>query len=168
MDETRVQQLVREWYSLADVAPDPLTRFVFLWICFNAWLAFESQQLGDRKMINWLKGGASEGSVLRSACEDARRAAAFSTLLREIASEGPVSDPRPGGQSVSVDLCAHEYFGDLVEFVYQVRCNLFHGQKRPDADRDLILVRLCGSVVDGWVSSLISRWSWPSEPEANL
>jgi hypothetical protein len=34
---------------------DSVSRFVFLWFCFNAWLGYESDQDVDAEMLRWLK-----------------------------------------------------------------------------------------------------------------
>lgn len=66
MVPTEVQRLVIEWHERSRWERDPTSKFVFLWFCFNAWLAFESDEVTDRRMINWLKGGGGARSTLKT------------------------------------------------------------------------------------------------------
>ena len=45
---------------------------------------------------------------------------------------------------------------DVVNCVYQVRCNLFHGSKKPMDDRDQVLVAAATTIVLEWVSCALS------------
>jgi hypothetical protein len=44
----------------------------------------------------------------------------------------------------------------LVDGIYQVRCNLFHGGKRANDVRDRKLVTICGRILEKWVGNLVA------------
>ena len=63
MDENKVRNLVKGWHQRSRAEGDPTSKFVFLWFCFNAWLAFESEEDTDRvnrsaMHIDFMIGGA--------------------------------------------------------------------------------------------------------------
>jgi hypothetical protein len=65
MDEVEVRSLVKGWHQRARQEVDLVSKFVFLWFCFNAWLAHESEEDTDREMIKWLVGPRAAASQLR-------------------------------------------------------------------------------------------------------
>lgn len=67
MDEPEVRSLVNGWYARARREDDHVTSFVFLWFCFNAWLACESEEDTDRAMIDWLTDRKAGTSRLQAA-----------------------------------------------------------------------------------------------------
>jgi hypothetical protein len=71
MDGHDVRSLVKGWHTRARREGDHVSIFVFLWFCFNAWLAYESQEDTDRAMIDWLTGGQAEASQVRVAYHSA-------------------------------------------------------------------------------------------------
>jgi hypothetical protein len=152
-----VRELIRGWYRRVPGA-EPITRFVFLWICFNAWLAFESQKTTDRGMLDWLVDATSDSSELRAACKAAESDAMFMTSWTELASMSPIYDPRPDGRPKYLRIDSPDNFRELVFAVYQVRCNLFHGSKTISDQRDERLVALCADIVNTWVEALSLQW----------
>ncbi len=43
----------------------------------------------------------------------------------------------------------------LLQTIYQVRCNLFHGSKSPDEQRDIALVRCSGEIMEMYMNAII-------------
>lgn len=68
----------------------------------------------------------------------------------------PITSTGRRRREVSVD--SPEDFGGIVEGVYQVRCNLFHGGKRASDLRDKKLVTVCARVLEKWVGNLVGGW----------
>lgn len=153
MDERAIKGLVKGWYVRARRERDPVSQFVFLWFCFNGWLAYESGRDADRAMINWLKS-SSRGTELRSAYVTARGSTVFRGYLKTLASMSPITSPgRPDAKIASAD-----DFRGIVEGIYRVRCNLFHGAKSPNDIRDQKLVKLCAALLVKWVGNLVGGW----------
>jgi len=42
MEEREIRNLVKVWYHKAKRERDIFSKFVFLWFCFNAWLAYRT------------------------------------------------------------------------------------------------------------------------------
>jgi hypothetical protein len=90
MDGHDVRSLVKGWHTRARREGDHVSIFVFLWFCFNPWLACESQEDTDRAMIDSLTGGQAEASQVRVAYHSAMRSEVFVGYIRELADQSPV------------------------------------------------------------------------------
>jgi len=159
MEQSEVRNLVRSWHQRARREREPVARFVFLWFCFNAWLAYESGEDGDRRMIEWLKDARPDTSQLRAAYEIAATAetSLFSGYLSNLAKLSPIGRTgRREGEEVRIE--SPDDFSAILEGIYVVRCNLFHGAKRANSVRDEKLVRVCGSIMEKWVGNLVGNW----------
>lgn len=158
MDEQQVRDLVKGWHQRARAEGDLTSKFVFLWFCFNAWLACESNEDTDRDMIDWLKGGAAAGSQLRSAFDTAASAGTslFPGYLKELASLSPIRST--GRRQREVPIQSPDDFSGIVDGIYQARCNLFHGGKQPRDPRDQKLVAVCARILEKWVGNLVGNW----------
>lgn len=155
MDEASIRNLVKGWYRKARREGDSISRFVFFWVCFNAWLAFESGRETDRGMINWLK---TEGrSRLRAAYDTARGSSVFRRDLDALVALAPISSSTPG-RWPDVSISSAEDFTHIVEGIYRVRCNLFHGGKSANDVRDQKLVKVCARILEKWVGNLVGSW----------
>jgi hypothetical protein len=156
MDEHDVRSLVKGWHTRARREGDHVSIFVFLWFCFNAWLAYESEEDTDRAMIDWLTGGRAEASQVRAAYYSAMRSEVFVGYVRALADKSPVVSNGRRRREVRID--SLEDFAGIVNGVYQVRCNLFHGTKRVGNSRDETLIRTCAGILEQWVGQLITDW----------
>jgi hypothetical protein len=157
MDERKVRSLVKGWHARAQQEDSQITRFVFLWFCFNARLAYESGLDVDRAMINWLNRRQAYASQLRAAFDQAMQSDAFISYVQALADLGPVlSNGRRPREPVRID--SLEDFAAITNCIYQVRCNLFHGSKRADDSRDQKLVAICAQILENWVGCLVADW----------
>lgn len=114
-------------------------RFISLWIAFNGWMKGKfGEAVKDRTLINRVK----KSEDIRQAFEDLKRDdQSFAEYLIEL-SEFTVADMR----RLDIQSRIQRYdgtFDSLIEVIYLVRCNLFHGRKEINEDRkDFELVRL--------------------------
>lgn len=157
MDEHTVRSLVKGWHARALQEEDPITRFVFLWLCFNAWLAYESDEDTDRGMIGWLTRPCAQASQLRIALELATGSGEFLDCLRTLTSLSPILSTRRRPQK-PVHVTSPRNLSEIAWGVYRVRCNLFLGGKSIKDSRDQRLVRTCAQILEQWVNNLIAAW----------
>lgn len=114
-------------------------RFISLWIAFNGWMKEEfGEFVKDRTLINHVKAFEN----IRNIFLDLRREDdSFGENLNRLG-EYSVADMR----NISDPDAIKRYdgtFDSLVEVIYQVRCNLFHGRKEIHEDKkDFELVSL--------------------------
>lgn len=110
-------------------------RFVSLWIAFNAWLKSEySENKPDKELIKEVK----KNSELKSLFIKLKNEKSFSEALGRI-SNRRVYDARCPKNRDKIK----EYngsFESLIDVLYQIRCNLFHGRKNINKLEEFILV----------------------------
>lgn len=156
MDEQAIKDLVSKWYhDRGKNETDPFYRFLCLWICFNAWLDFRANKATDRQMIEWLKQQDEMTSEIILAYEKMAKTTTGEQSLKNFATASPIQDPKGGRPDITIDLSDR---GSVIEALYRIRCNLFHGGKRSSNVRDEKLVSYADSVLSKWLSELIAVW----------
>jgi hypothetical protein len=133
VDERYVRDIVKAWHQRARTEGDLTSKLVFLWFRFNACLAFESEEDFDAEMIRWLAGPSSVGSRLTLSFT-AQQSRVFRRHLQTLADMSPVLGT--GRRRRTVQIGSGDDFQGIVRGIYQVRCILFHGGKRPHHTRD--------------------------------
>ena len=142
----------REWYEYGiKQKDDRISKFIFLWIAFN-----------------WLYSGCQQGTEernIRRFCElnwkTLAQYDAFSESAFRVFEDGPVTSPMRGRTSVRnlhEDLfCDDEQIRitSLILTIYHVRCNLFHGMKSVNNERDVELVQSSGTILDGYLKAIM-------------
>lgn len=86
----------------------------------------------------------------------AYRSNVFVDQLRALADMSPITSTGRRRREVRID--SPDDFAGIVEGIYQVRCNLFHGGKRTNDVRDQKLVMLCARILEKWVGNLVASW----------
>jgi hypothetical protein len=156
MDEEKIKNLVKVWYEKAKHERDKFSQFVYLWFCFNAWLAYRTGKDIDRHMLNDLKRKDPAGSDITDEYDRAFCSDSFKQRIQDLQSLCPIYDSR--GKKAPVNINNMTDFPNVCEAIYRIRCNLFHGGKTPDENRDTRLVRVAGSILGKWVGNLVSSW----------
>jgi hypothetical protein len=154
MDDKQVRDLIKGWYVRAR-REDATSKFVFLWFCFNAWLAHESEVDTDTAMIHWLK--RTPDSRLGRSFRTATGSSVFAGYLQALTKLSPILST--GRRYKEVTISSPNDFPALVQGIYQVRCNLFHGGKRANDVRDQKLVKVCALILEKWVGNLLADLS---------
>lgn len=81
----------------------------------------------------------------------------FPSYLSNLARLSPIGRTgRREGEEVRID--SPDDFSAVMEGIYVVRCNLFHGAKRANSIRDQKLVRVCCAIMEKWVGNLVGSW----------
>lgn len=127
-----------EWLDRGMRSSDPIDAFSNLWRAFNN-LYFPTEASTERKKIlQFLAAGVSEPQA--EELLDRNEGAVAYLLSR------PVIDMRMNGKDTSGYLEAYHSsestalkLRQLFMVIYQVRCNLEHGQKSPHEERDVML-----------------------------
>jgi hypothetical protein len=129
----------REWLERGKQMADPIDAFSNYWRGFNN--LFSSVGHGqERDLIKSYLGARITSEQSQEILDT--NAANIDYLLSQ-----PIIDMRGNGKDTSLSIQAFNIAADakaklseLFMVIYQVRCNLEHGQKSPSRDRD---VRLC-------------------------
>ncbi len=131
------QSIARTWYNKAGCAEDPYDRFICLWFAFNA-LYNEFLQGSERNAIGELVysnrytlSNTSIHNILNSPCVEFFK----QRIVRDCRGSG-----RDTSESAAVLRNSAFYpkkkLYHLLRILYQVRCNLFHGNKMFGRDSD--------------------------------
>lgn len=119
-------------------------RFISLWIAFNGWMKGEfGENRSDRDLINKVKETLTFKNTFIKLKDDSME---FCQNLDEL-SNYCVLDMRHVDEKSRYKNYDGS-FESLLEVIYQVRCNLFHGRKDVDDDRkDYELVSLSYNIL---------------------
>lgn len=155
MDTPEIKQLIKDWHNnKAKNEQDPYFRFMCHWICFNAWLDHESGQATDRKMINWLKQQSPASSDLIKSYEQMKQTTVGLRELKNLTNYLPITDPR--GSRPVITISDVNDRDNIIEAIYKIRCNLFHGSKSPGNSKDKKLVSCVNLIMTKWIGDLVA------------
>lgn len=128
---------------------DPWLDFMLCWMIFDAYLTEISQSGLDREKLNYFYQNKSDFKDRISAKWTSL--SGYAAKLKELS---PIRDMRPNSSKV-IHLQDENDFGQIFDFVYQIRCNLFHGARDIKNNRDAELVRRSAkflrSCIDSWM-----------------
>ncbi len=113
-------------------------RFISLWVAFNGWLKGKyGEASSDRELIDKVKTLAEMEHVFNNLKNSK---GAFARDLNQLSSYEVYNTKYPDDGNIKK---YDETFGSLIETIYQIRCNLFHGRKNIDDNKkDIKLVTL--------------------------
>ncbi len=117
------------------ISQDPWVEFMLCWVIFDAYLTEISKKDSDRKRLTFFYNNQSD---FKDRIQ--KRKVLADKSVFELKRLSPVKDMRPN-KNESVHLVNEKDLEQVIEFVYQIRCNLFHGAKNIRNVRDKELVR---------------------------
>src|ERR1035437_5122779 len=144
------QALIVRWYARSQKHQTKsfniFDKIISLWVAFNSWGTFVTKQSNDRKMIDELRNNKK----LLDSYAVLKREDKFRNDISGFARYG-ILDMRPSYEDRRTRIENQNDFGQILDAVYQVRCNLFHGQKdiMNPHDRELVELsfRILGNVL---------------------
>ena len=162
--EPETRDLVRELMENADRQRSAFMSFVNIWMAFNGWMAAVTERETDADMIRAFAANARLIEAYSVLMEASRP---FHRLVSDFAAMWPVLNVRDVRKKLGRDAFWRLQRDDLIaacdaasvkrqpsawsvgdipsweqllRTIYQVRCNLFHGEKSPQNFRDRQLV----------------------------
>jgi hypothetical protein len=124
---------------------DPFIKFFILYMCLDAWMTSGSQLDSDSKKLDWL---TNSENPLRMYWQESPHKTVPLNGLKKI---GVIEDMRPNHRGEYIRLDDIGDFRQIVRFIYQIRCNLFHGGKSPINKSDKRLVALGAKLLAPWI-----------------
>lgn len=144
-----VKNLISWWKVLGRDQDDPFMKFFMFYMCLDAWMTAESGKDKDEDKLEWL---IFTPNPLKSHWDGIKRGPQFQSWLNGLAHESPIYDMRPSKQGLrTVTLSDTSDFNEVMRYIYQIRCNLFHGSKSPVDNRDRRLVSLSARILERWI-----------------
>lgn len=113
---------------------DKADRFISLWISFNAWLKSKYGHLesrhGGKLRENELVEKAGDNKKLKSIFNGIKTEKNYLKKLTGIKQFRVINMRNPENEDLNKSVKnGEEEFSSLMEVIYQIRCNLFHGRK---------------------------------------
>lgn len=131
----------REWLDRGRQTTDPLDAFTCFWRAFNNLYSPIGQGQERDKIKIFLHQQLSEAQAMEILQSNAD---GVSYLLSQpvIDMRGTGKNTMPNIQAFCIAVDSHAKLQELFMIIYQVRCNLEHGEKSPSRERD---IKLCES-----------------------
>lgn len=147
MLDENIKNLIGWWQLKGSRETDPFIKFFFFYVCFDAWITAESGEDRDDRKLEWL---FENDNCLKNKWGEIQSTTTKS-WISNLKNLSPVEDMRPRHRGEYTYLNNVESFEDVIRFIYQIRCNLFHGSKNPMNNRDASLVDLSGMILQKWI-----------------
>lgn len=146
--ETRESMLI--WKHRADEIPDPFVQFFILYMCLDNWMTIGSGLANDQGKKHWIE---KNGNLLSKYWSEAPHLSL--EHLHRLKELSPIEDLRPTHRGHFTNLDDIDDFRNVVDFIYQIRCNLFHGGKNASRSRDSKLVDYSSRVLREWIDFIL-------------
>lgn len=138
------------WHLRVKKEKDHWIRFILYYFIFDAYLGENSGKSNNTKKLKWF---LNNPNPLKDSFSDIWD----NKLLPEVKvlkSFSPIKDMRPNFNE-KVALNDENNLKEIFQFIYQIRCNLFHGAKDRMDDKDSSLVESAGNFlrysIDWWL-----------------
>jgi hypothetical protein len=128
-------------------------QFISLWFAFNSWGTYLSKKGKDIDMLNWVKTNTKLPQILKELIE---KDLEFAMKLQRL-SQYEVLDMRPDHQGQSKSISDIRSVDQVLDVIYQIRCNLFHGQKSMIDPHDKELVELAFYVLSKMFKPVVTE-----------
>jgi hypothetical protein len=143
------------WWKIQGLRQtDPFIKFFMLYMCLDAWITSESEEEKDSKKLDWLINNEND---LKKYWEEVKCGEQFQSWLNGFLQRGVVYDMRPKHRGEFISLTNTDNFSQVVRFIYQIRCNLFHGEKSPVDSNDKQLVGWAGNILGKWIEWTLTK-----------
>src|SRR3989344_605946 len=119
--ETR--NVIGWWIVRARDERDPFVKMFIMYMCLDAWMTSGSGRDRDDQKLKWLK---EMDNPLKEHWANAPNNRVSLNGLKKV---GKVEDMRPNHRGKYKYLIDVDNFAEVMKFIYQIRCNLFHGGK---------------------------------------
>ena len=160
MARINYEDFTQRWLERAEtnnVVRDIGDKFIALWVAFNGWMkARFGEARPDRGLIDDVKKLRDIENVFNDL---GRNNLHFIENLRQLG-EYSVADMRHI-KNASGTVTYDGTFASLIEVVYQIRCNLFHGRKdTKESEKDFELVCLAYDILLPLFKEYLGRYGY--------
>ena len=147
MDNTTKQRMLHWKAKADDVYTDHWMRLIMYWIIFDAYLSANAPAGArrEREKREWFYASQNE---LKTIFERLWALPDYQHLLGILRQESPVYSTNPSEAGAQKELNDIASTREILEFVYQIRCNLFHGGKDLNDARDNRLTKVAEQLFD--------------------
>jgi hypothetical protein len=165
-----------ELLANADGQPPSFIAFIYRWMAFNGWMSAVTLGDSDREMIDALAASPrlvdAYDQLMAGDAAFAQMVSAFATMwpvlnVKSVRAKLGYAAFREHDRPTLLALCAANNvkqqprawvagavpsWEQLLRTIYQVRCNLFHGEKSPQVFRDYELVTASDKIIARFIA----------------
>lgn len=148
--------IIRTWYQRAQSADDTFDKFIYLWIAFDAFAINYSEKEWHYQVRKVME----EDSMLTNCYASLMKNNDFLREIRKLQEQCPVYDTRKkflNNPKYSKTISDLNNFKEVLDVIYKIRNNLFHGGKSPDEERDKRLVSLAFNILNKLSTSIFLK-----------
>jgi hypothetical protein len=160
MHHAHLRKLVVNWFrrSQGELVGEftIFDNFVSLWISFDAWGTYQSREDRSRKMIEWVK---SNETLKEKFVESFKKDSNFVQDVRALIDLCPIHRHKPYKDSTEVNIKSINDFDNVLEAIYQIRCNFLHGHAAFDDKRNQTLIELAFRILSKLFSGIVKELS---------
>ncbi len=160
-------QLIFSWYKKS-TEEDYFSKFIFLYLAFDGLLRkkFFINSKNDREAIESLKKKEKiRDTYLGFIKMDREVVVSFESIIRELKNKPLRNVSRNNGEIIEITVKDTSDWQNLIEFIYTVRNNLFHGEKNPEELRDWSMVYYAYKLLKPLVDIMLSHEAFNLEVE---
>lgn len=149
-----IKDTIFRWFHRAQL--DYFDQYINLFIAYNAWFKKVTDENTDRAAITALKSRSGIWEQYLTGITMQSLRPHFQDIVR-LTNERPLvnltrnEDPHWNGVVNADD------WQSLIEYWYRVRCNLFHGSKSPEDERDDRVVELAYKSLNVFMTEIVFR-----------
>jgi len=156
------REIVRSWFNRAIHPPSEsyniFDRFISLWVSFNCYFVAEHytelshryrNEPSERNYIDFIASAKTYSDIYMNLIINQDFLVDVNKILYLLETithyKGKVANMQPGKadkEQYAKEFTDKNNFSQFMNVVYQVRCNLFHGNKSPHNDADVQLVEV--------------------------
>ncbi|MCF7844164.1 hypothetical protein K9M47_04745 [Candidatus Gracilibacteria bacterium] len=127
MDEEHKERLKRWKEKANEIQHDHWVRFVIFWMIFDAYMTEESGEDSVEGRLRWFINNDND---LKTVFWTHWSAPEYIKVLETLKSHSPLRDMRPQHRhEATIPFNDIKNENELFRFMYQIRCNTFHGGK---------------------------------------
>lgn len=135
------KRIIQAWIQKGDLEDDYFSEFICYWIAFNCWLYTKTGEVRDREALNKLYEKHRElfADFSKLIIQNKRISNKFLNI-------GTIFNNRSPNREVCIKDVTN--FKEVIDMLYEIRCNLFHGSKSDTNDRDKEVVEASTPILE--------------------
>lgn len=155
-DNEILKQLIIDWSKKSEKEDNPFNKFISIWISFNALYSVICNCKYDKANIDKF----SDYEISKKINECLLKEPKYKENLEFLKAynNGKGIQNLKYKENPPKKISNFENFKEVLQFIYQVRNNLFHGGKQPKNPRDVKLVNASWYIVYCFMNKYIKRW----------
>lgn len=137
---SNADKIISVWIKKGDLEEDSFSKFIYYWVAFNCWFYTKTNKVQDSEALKdiYKRQDLYSGFV--------QLVAKNKPIFLKLVSICPIKNNRISGREKNIN--DMEKFEEVVNILYEIRCNLFHGSKLDTEERDKEVVEMATPILE--------------------